>query len=80
MGVASSDLEKMTKAIKTHRNMLDYHHTFYKSNTTDGTCDAHVLSPDNIRITLSGPSVLALSVSLPIFPNLDIIDCIYTHV
>jgi hypothetical protein len=77
MGVASSDLEKMSKAIKTHRNMLDYHHTFYKSNTTDGACDAHELGPNNIRIILSGPNVLALSVSLPIFPTLDVIDCIY---
>ncbi len=80
MGVASSDLIKISKAIKTHRNMIDYHHNFYKSNMTDGAGDAHGLSPDNIRISLSRPNVLALSVSLPIFPNLDIIDCIYTHV
>ncbi len=60
--------------------MLDYHHICYKSNTTDGVGDAHVLSLDNIRISLSRPNVLALSVSLPISPNLDIIDCIYTHV
>ena len=35
MGVMATDLEKMRKEIKTHRNMLDCYESFIKSETTD---------------------------------------------
>ena len=39
MGVMSTDLEKMSATIKTHRNMLDSYHTFSISDATDDATD-----------------------------------------
>jgi hypothetical protein len=44
MGVLSKDLEKMREEIKTHRNMMDYHATFIKSEVADDDTDHHILN------------------------------------
>ncbi len=44
MGVLSKDLEKMRKEIKTHRNMIDYHHNFIHSPSEDDDSDAHIFN------------------------------------
>ena len=49
MGVMSTDLEKMSATIKTHRNMLGSYHTFSISdNCDDATDDSEHRHPENI--------------------------------
>ena len=48
MGTPSKDLNKMRAEIKTHRNMLDYHATFVRSEGTDDVTDTTLLGYDAI--------------------------------
>jgi len=46
MGTSSKDLEKMRDEIKTHRNMLDYHTNFVRSERADDATDTTLLGYD----------------------------------
>ena len=51
-GVLSKDLEKMRKEIKTHRNMMDYHQTFIKSEGSDDKTDGHMFDRRTLGLIL----------------------------
>jgi hypothetical protein len=64
MGVLSKDLEKMRAAIKTHRNMMDYHVKFLQSSFADDATDAHLLCEAAVNQLADPESNFAL----PVFP------------
>jgi hypothetical protein len=51
-GVLSKDLEKMRKEIKTHRNMMDCHQTFIKSEGSDDKTDGHMFDRRTLGLIL----------------------------
>ena len=75
MGVISKDLEKMRKEIKTHRNMIDYHHNFIHSPSADDDSDAHIFNRKALSKILP-QKILAFSTPImsPVFPTPDIQD------
>jgi hypothetical protein len=67
MGTSSKDLEKMRDEIKTHRNMLDYHTNFVRSERADDATDTTLLGCDaTLRVLPQKKSSRSLTV--PVFP------------
>ena len=66
MGTSSSDLDKMRAEIKTHRNMLDYHATFVRSEGTDDVTDTTLLGYDAILKILPQQQA-SRSLAVPVF-------------
>jgi hypothetical protein len=67
MGTSSKDLEKMRCEIKTHRNMLDYHTNFVRSERADDATDTTLLGYDaTLKILPQNKSSRSLTV--PVFP------------
>ena len=66
MGTSPSELGKMRVEIKTHRNMLDYHATFVRSEGTDDVTDTTLLGYDAILKILPQQQA-SRSLAVPVF-------------